>query len=104
MWLKNTELPYCSTVAQATDDVHRVSDPFEDWFNNCIEIDRNSSVPNSDAYDHYKQYVESLDQSPLTIKKWAQRMAQKRVPVVRMRINGKLIRCRTGIKLIQTDN
>jgi phage/plasmid-associated DNA primase len=104
MWLKNTELPYCSTVAQATDDVHRVSDPFEDWFNTCVEIDRAGIVPNNEAYEHYRRYVESLEQSPLPIKKWAQRMAQKRVPVVRTMHNGKQTRCRRGIKLIPLDN
>jgi len=104
LWVKRTELPHCTAVAQATDDVHQVSDPFEDWFQKCVDIDRNGVVPNSDAYDHYKQYVESIEQTPLSIKKWAQRMAQKRVPVVRKRQDGKLIRLRTGIKLIQPDN
>jgi P4 family phage/plasmid primase-like protien len=103
LWLKHG-LPTSTTVAQATDDVHRVSDPFEDWFNNCVEIDRDGVVPNSEAYEHYKQYVESLEQSPLSMKKWAQRMAQKRVPVVQKTHDGKRTRCRTGIKLIQPDN
>jgi len=103
LWLKHG-LPTYATVEQATDDVHRISDPFEDWFNNCVEIDRASVVPNSEAYEHYKQYVESLEQSPLTMKKWAQRMAQKRVPVVRTMHNGTRTRCRTGIKLIPHDN
>jgi phage/plasmid-associated DNA primase len=103
MWLKNG-MPNNATVEQATDDVHRVSDPFEDWFNNCVEIDRAGIVPNSEAYEHYKRYVESLEQSPLAMKKWAQRMAQKRVPVVRTVHNGKQTRCRTGIKLIPHDN
>jgi P4 family phage/plasmid primase-like protien len=103
LWLKYG-LPTSTTVAQATDDVHRVSDPFEDWFNNCVEIDRAGIVPNSEAYEHYKQYVESLEQSPLSMKKWAQRMAQKRVPVVQKTHDGKRTRCRTGIKLIQPDN
>ena len=103
LWWKN-KLPHCTTVAQATEDVHRVSDPFEDWFQRCIEIDRDGVVPNDEAYQHYKQYVESIEQSPLSIKKWAQRMAQKRVPVARKRQDGKLIRCRTGIKLIEPEN
>jgi putative DNA primase/helicase len=103
LWLKHG-LPTSATVEQATDDVHRVSDPFEDWFNNCVEIDRNGVVPNNEAYEHYKRYVESLEQSPLTMKKWAQRMAQKRVPIVRMVHNGKRTRCRTGIKLLPLDN
>ena len=103
MWLKNG-MPTHATVEQATDDVHRVSDPFEDWFNNCVEIDRAGIVPNSEAYEHYKRYVESLEQSPLAMKKWAQRMAQKRVPVVRTVHNGTRTRCRTGIKLIPHDN
>jgi putative DNA primase/helicase len=103
LWLKHG-LPTSTTVAQATDDVHRVSDPFEDWFNNCVEIDRAGVVPNSEAYEHYKRYVESLEQSPLSTKKWAQRMAQKRVPVVQKMHDGKRTRCRTGIKLIQPDN
>jgi len=103
LWLRN-KLPKSTTVAQATEDVHRVSDPFEDWFQRCVEIDRAGVVPNDEAYQHYKQYVESIEQSPLSIKKWAQRMAQKRVPVVRKRQDGKLIRCRTGIKLIEPDN
>jgi P4 family phage/plasmid primase-like protien len=104
LWWKNKKLPTSTTVEQATADVHRVSDPFEDWFQRCVEIDPSGVVPNDEAYKHYKQYVESLEQSPLTMKKWAQRMAQKRVPVVRKRQDGKLIRCRTGIKLIQPDN
>jgi len=103
LWLKNG-MPTHATVEQATDDVHRVSDPFEDWFNNCVEIDRAGVVPNNEAYEHYKRYVESLEQSPLSTKKWAQRMAQKRVPVVRTVLNGKQTRCRTGIKLIPHDN
>ena len=103
-WRKRRELPHCTTVAQATEDVHRVSDPFEDWFQKCVDIDRDSVVPNDEAYQHYKQYVESIEQSPLSIKKWAQRMAQKRVPVVRKRQDGKLIRCRTGIKLVEPEN
>jgi putative DNA primase/helicase len=104
LWRKKTELPHSTTVAQVTEDVHRVSDPFEDWFNNCVEIDASGVVPNNEVYEHYKQYVESVEQSPLTTKKWAQRMGQKRVPVVRTMHNGKQTRCRTGIKLIQHDN
>jgi putative DNA primase/helicase len=103
LWLKHG-LPTYSTVEEATDDVHRVSDPFEDWFNNCVEIDRDGVVPNNEAYEHYKRYVESLEQSPLSTKKWAQRMAQKRVPVVRTVHNGKQTRCRKGIKLLPLDN
>jgi putative DNA primase/helicase len=103
LWLKHG-LPTYSTVEEATEDVHRVSDPFEDWFQRCVEIDPAGDVLNSEAYEHYKRYVESLEQSPLSMKKWAQRMAQKRVPVVRKRQDGKLIRSRTGIKLIPLDN
>jgi len=104
LWVKKTELPHCTAVAQATDDVHQVSDPFEDWFQKCVDIDASGIVPNNEAYEHYKKYVESLEQSPLPIKKWAQRMAQKRVPVVRTMYDGKQTRCRRGIKLIQPDN
>jgi len=102
--VKRTELPHCTAVAQATDDVHQVSDPFEDWFQKCVDIDASGIVPNNEAYEHYKKYVESVEQSPLPIKKWAQRMAQKRVPVVRTMYDGKQTRCRRGIKLIQPDN
>ena len=103
LWLKHG-LPTYSTVEEATQEAHRVSDPFEDWFQKCVVIDPTGNVLNSDAYDHYKQYVESLEQTPLSMKKWAQRMTQKRVPVVRKRQDGKLIRSRTGIKLIPLDN
>lgn len=103
LWLKNG-MPTHATVEQATDDVHRVSDPFEDWFNNCVEIDRDGVVPNNEAYEHYKRYVESIEQSPISMKKWAQRMQQKRIPVVRTVHNGKRTRCRTGIRLIPLDN
>ena len=103
LWLRNG-LPTSTTVAQATDDVHRVSDPFEDWFNNCVEIDSAGVVTNEEAYQHYKRYVESLDQTPLSMKKWSQRMSQKRVPVVQKTHNGKRTRCRTGIKLNPLDN
>jgi len=103
-WAKKAELPQCSTVAQATDDVHRASDPFEDWFQQCVEIDPAGVVLNNEAYEHYKKYVESVEQSPLPIKKWAQRMAQKRVPVVQKMRDGKRLRYRTGIKLNPLDN
>jgi putative DNA primase/helicase len=102
LWLKHG-LPNCTAVDRATDDVHRVSDPFEDWFQRYVEIDATGVVPNDDVYKHYKRYVESLEQSPLTMKKWAQRMAQKRVPVVRTVYNGKQTRCRKGIRLIPMD-
>jgi putative DNA primase/helicase len=93
-------MPTCPTVEQATQEIYRVADPFEDWFNNCVEIDRDGVVPNNEAYEHYKLYVESLDQSPLSTKKWAQRMSQKQVPVVRTVFNGLRTRCRKGIKLL----
>ncbi len=102
-WLKHG-LPTYSTVEEATDEAHRVSDPFEDWFQRCVEIDASGVVPNNEAYEHYKRYVESLEQSPLTMKKWAQRMAQKRVPVVRTVVNGKQTRCRKGIRLLPHSN
>ena len=103
LWLKHG-LPTSTTVAQATQDVHRVSDPFEDWFQRCVEIDSAGVVTNEEAYQHYKKYVESIEQTPLSMKKWAQRMAQKRVPVVQKTHDGKRTRCRTGIKLNPLDN
>jgi putative DNA primase/helicase len=103
LWLTHG-LPTYTTVEQATDDVHRASDPFEDWFQRCVEIDRDGVVPNNEAYEHYKRYVESLEQSPLSSKKWAQRMAQKRVPVVRTVVDGRQTRCRKGIKLLPHSN
>ena len=84
--------------------MHRASDPFEDWFQQCVEIDASGVVLNNEAYEHYKKYVESVEQSPLPIKKWAQRMAQKRVPVVQKMRDGKRLRYRTGIKLNPLDN
>jgi P4 family phage/plasmid primase-like protien len=103
LWLKHG-LPTSTTVAQATQDVHRVSDPFEDWFQKCVDIDSAGVVTNEEAYQHYKKYVESIEQNPLSMKKWAQRMAQKRVPVEQKTHNGKRTRCRTGIKLNPLDN
>jgi putative DNA primase/helicase len=103
LWAKHG-LPTSTTVAQATQDVHRVSDPFEDWFQKCVDIDSAGVVTNEEAYQHYKKYVESIEQTPLSMKKWAQRMAQKRVPVEQKTHNGKRTRCRTGIKLNPLDN
>jgi len=84
--------------------VHQVSDPFEDWFQKCVEIDSAGVVTNDEAYQHYKRYLESIEQFPLSMKKWAQRMEKKGVPVVRTMYDGKQTRCRRGIKLIQPDN
>jgi hypothetical protein len=91
-------------VKEATRDIHRVSDPFEDWFNTCLEIKPDEVVPNEWAYNHYCEYVKNLGQAPNTFKKWAQRMAQKQVPVVRTMYNGKQTRCRRGIKLLPLSN
>ena len=104
LWYKRTKLPDCATVKEATRDIHRVSDPFEDWFNTCLEIKPDEVVPNEWAYNHYCEYVKNLGQAPNTFKKWAQRMAQKQVPVVRTVFNGKQTRCRRGIKLLPLSN
>ena len=104
LWLKQKQLPYCATVEEATRTSQRISDPFEDWFNTCLEIKPDELVPNEWAYNHYCEYVKNLGQAPNTFKKWAQRMAQKQVPVVRTVFNGKQTRCRRGIKLLPLDN
>jgi P4 family phage/plasmid primase-like protien len=105
LWLHNNKrLPRCTTVEQHTQQIHRMSDPFEDWFNTQVEIEPDNTIPNDWVYNHYCEFVKNLGQTPHTIKKWAQRMAQKQVPIAQRTFNGKRTRCRVGIKLLPLEN
>jgi hypothetical protein len=77
------------------------TDLFVNWFTKCVSIDAEGVVPNSEAYQSYCDYVRVIGQTPHSMKRWAQLMAQKGVPIKQRMHNGKVTRCRVGIKLVQ---
>jgi hypothetical protein len=75
-------------------------DPFEDWFKERVRIIPSGFVPNDLAYQHYCDYVRVIGQTPHSMKRWAQLMAQKGVPIKQKMYKGIRTRCRLGITLV----
>ena len=75
-------------------------DPFEDWFKERVRIIPSGFVPNSEAYQSYCDYVRVIGQTPHSMKRWAQLMAQKGVPIKQKMYKGIRTRCRLGITLV----
>ncbi len=86
-------------VREATEEYRNDMDKLAEWLKECCIYDHKAATPFANLYASYCQWCAEHDEEPISKQKFASKLNEKNFSAVTIKINGRSIKARKGLRL-----